>query len=140
MKVLKNLFGLNKKISASEIAVKKNNKGVTLNDYLDNLNEYSTEETVIGKWIDGKPLYRKVTELEPVFEVGDNNYSTGIEDAEVIVNSTLHFKYSSKWYTAWDNLYNKTYNNNGSTYVVNSTGDLSLQAMYLITEYTKTTD
>lgn len=25
-------------------------------------NDYSTEETVCGKWIDGKPLYRKVIE------------------------------------------------------------------------------
>lgn len=59
MQVLSNLFGLNKKISANDIAVKKNNKGVTLNDYLDNLNEYSTDEIKIGTWM-GKPLYRKV--------------------------------------------------------------------------------
>lgn len=59
MQVLSNLLGLNKKISANDIAVKKNNKGVTLNDYLDNLNEYSTDEIKIGTWM-GKPLYRKV--------------------------------------------------------------------------------
>lgn len=29
-------------------------------DYINKLNEYSEEETVIGKWIDGKPLYRKI--------------------------------------------------------------------------------
>lgn len=60
MKVLSNLFGLNKKINASDVAIKKNNKGVTLDNYLNNLNEYSTEETVIGKWYDGKPIYRKM--------------------------------------------------------------------------------
>lgn len=132
-------------VNDKEVAIAENEESTsTINtyscDYINKLNTYSTEEQIIGTWIDGKPLYRKVTELEPVFEVGDNNYSTGIENAEVIVNSTLHFKYNSKWYTAWDNLYNKTYNNNGSTYVVDSEGDLSLQAMYLITEYTKTTD
>lgn len=61
MKVLSNLFGLNKKISASDIAVKDNNgKAKTLDNYLDTINEYSTDEKIIGKWIDGKPIYRKV--------------------------------------------------------------------------------
>ena len=60
MKVLKNLFGLNKKISASEIAIKDSNNNVyTLDDYLKMDSRYSTNEVVIGIWIDGKPLYRK---------------------------------------------------------------------------------
>lgn len=59
MQVLSNLFGLNKKINASDVAIKKNNKGVTLDNYLNNLNEYSTDEIKIGTWM-GKPLYRKV--------------------------------------------------------------------------------
>lgn len=41
MQVLKNLFGLNKKIAASEIAIKDSNgKGVTLDEFLNN---YSTK-------------------------------------------------------------------------------------------------
>lgn len=60
MKVLSNIFGLNKKINASDIAIKKNGKGVTLDNYLDSLNKYSTEEQVIGKWIDGKPIYQRL--------------------------------------------------------------------------------
>lgn len=63
MQVLSNLFGLNKKISANDIAVKSsNNKAKTLDAFLNNGygNIYSTNEIVIGRWIDGKPLYRKV--------------------------------------------------------------------------------
>ena len=30
---------------------------------IDNPNEYSTTEKVVGKWIDGKPLYRKTFEI-----------------------------------------------------------------------------
>ena len=61
MQVLKNLFGLNKKISASEIAIKDSNNNVyTLDDYLKMGSIYSTNEVVIGRWIDGKPIYRKV--------------------------------------------------------------------------------
>lgn len=32
----------------------------TLKEQLDNSYNYSTNETIIGKWADGKPLYRKV--------------------------------------------------------------------------------
>ena len=35
----------------------KYNGSVWIND--DNLHEYSTKEKVVGKWIDGKPLYEK---------------------------------------------------------------------------------
>ena len=101
---------------------------------------YSTEETVIGKWIDNKPLYRKVTVLDPEFIKGDNHYSTGISNIDVVVDSTLHFKYNSKWYITWDALYNREYIDNGARYMISSTSPLSLQYMFLITEYTKTTD
>lgn len=45
-------------IPASQISL--NGGGV-----LSNLIEYSTQEKVIGKWIDGKPLYRMVHEYTP---------------------------------------------------------------------------
>ena len=32
-------------------------------NYLDGKNDYSTNEIVVGKWIDGKPIYRKVLNL-----------------------------------------------------------------------------
>lgn len=41
-------------------------------NYLDGKNDYSTDEIVIGKWIDSKPVYRKVLE----FNFNDRNYIT----------------------------------------------------------------
>lgn len=38
--------------------VLKYNGSVWIND--DNLHEYSTEEKIVGKWIDGNPIYEKV--------------------------------------------------------------------------------
>ena len=35
---------------------------------------YSTEEQVIGKWIDGKPLYRKVINAKPT--ISNSSYQT----------------------------------------------------------------
>jgi GTP-dependent phosphoenolpyruvate carboxykinase len=40
--------------------LKINDKEVATKEYVDNLNTYSTTETVIGKWIDGRTLYRRV--------------------------------------------------------------------------------
>ena len=34
----------------------------TTNQNIENLTTYSTEEKVVGTWIDGKPIYRKVIE------------------------------------------------------------------------------
>lgn len=37
---------------------------------------YSTTETQIGKWIDGKPIYRKVFVLENVITTSSNSWTT----------------------------------------------------------------
>ena len=39
-------------------------------------NVYSTEETAIGTWIDGKTIYRKVIEVGKLASVSSGNYST----------------------------------------------------------------
>lgn len=36
---------------------------ITINTKLTNANTYSTTETVIGTWINNKPIYRKVVDL-----------------------------------------------------------------------------
>ena len=51
--------------SSGVVAEVSNTKSTSTTDtyscsYINNLNNYSTEEQVIGKWIDGKPIYRKV--------------------------------------------------------------------------------
>lgn len=86
MQVLKNLFGLNKKISASEIAFKDiNNSVFTLDQYLINIGTYSTNEQVIGTWIDGKPIYRKVFNVGTITE--QKTYIThGIANLGKLVN------------------------------------------------------
>ena len=45
---------------------------------------YSTEEQVIGTWIDGKPIYRKVIEVESLICTTVFNESTLIEDTSNI--------------------------------------------------------
>lgn len=52
MKVLKNLFGTNKKISANEIAIRNiENKAVTLDNFLNNATIYESGSNSNGNWI-----------------------------------------------------------------------------------------
>ena len=52
----------------------------TVNSNLDELSDYSTEEKVIGTWIDGKPIYRKVIN----FNLGETTQD--VSTAKIIDN------------------------------------------------------
>lgn len=113
-----------------------------VNEIVDDLNTYSTTEKKIGTWIDGKPIYRKVSILSNTFIKGENNFNTGISNMETCVHSELKFKFSDWWYDEWlyGGLSNRIYKNNGAIFQVLSNDQLETQGMHLITEYTKTTD
>lgn len=152
MKVLSNLFGLNKKINASDVAVKKNNKGVTLNDYLDNLNEYSTEETVIGKWIDGKPLYQKVITFDNTISISydDNTFIHNISNIDIIFvkNAFVYSKNEKRFYSIPVTLYNSNTATDDLNIMVDrekinfyvKSGWNTAWQKVIILNYTKTTD
>lgn len=61
--------------------VLKYNGSVWVND--DSLHEYSTEEKVVGKWIDGKPIYEKVVSFS-LSGSGTLSYPHNIENLENI--------------------------------------------------------
>lgn len=46
-----------------------------VNNKFNEINTYSTEEKVVGKWIDGKPLYRKT--IEGIVSKSDENIIIG---------------------------------------------------------------
>ena len=103
---------------------------------------YSEDELLIGQWIDGKPLYRKVYKLPTNFVIPANAWTTtGIPstDKEIIINSmvlrvingeeTDHF--SDVNVGQW----------NGTLQVIRNTTQLNIyNDGYIIVEYTKTTD
>lgn len=94
---------------------------------------YSTEETVIGKWIDGKPIYRKVFPI-------NFNYTDSIRNVAKDIYNVSHVIHC----------YGVDYNNvNGCLYFRGWSKNGYLQAMseyhsgsctQVIFEYTKTTD
>lgn len=152
MQVLSNLFGLNKKINVNDIAVKKNNKCVTLDNYLDNLNEYSTEEQVIGKWIDGKPLYQKVITFDNTISISydDNTFTHNISNIDIIFvkNAFVYNKNEKRFYSIPVTLYNSNtatddlnimVDREKINFYVKSGWNTSWQKV-IILNYTKTTD
>ena len=154
MQVLKNLFGLNKKISASEIAIKDSNNNVyTLDDYLKMGSIYSTNEVVIGRWIDGKPLYQKVILYTgDISSTIDNQHSHGIENVDTIFvkfafiqstgNERLAYSLPVTQYgsnTVHDEL-SVVINRTKYQFLVQTGWGGSLWHAHIIVNYTKTTD
>ena len=111
------------------------------------LNTYSTSETIIGKWIDGKPIYRQV-----INTTGDSNQGqtiATISNIDNIVNmfgwvknGNMHRSCSTAFFgsTAWaSQLYRD------SQYIIVECGSnfanfKNNATITLICEYTKTTD
>lgn len=56
-------------------------------DDLDDLNTYSTDEKVVGTWIDGKPIYRKtiVQRLTDATQAGSYLYNHNIDNFDIAI-------------------------------------------------------
>ena len=126
----------------------KYNLGDLANDF------YSTTETVVGQWIDGKPIYRIVLETTiPECKTNGTAVTTIYSyDSNIDVVTSIRAIYYKEnnyyWpseYTAVSNsgivsapvYYNTT--SRGISMANNSTGWNDAKA-YIILEYTKTTD
>ncbi len=120
----------------------------------ENENVYSTNEQVIGTWIDGKKIYRKVfnpykngqytenyTSPAPYtmtgFDILDNN------EVDLVIDS----KAISIRASGWIDIYNSGLSNSGKQAIVVNPKDKKMQivfnepyTIYIILEYTKTTD
>ena len=46
--------------------------------------KYSTNETQVGTWIDGKPLYRRCVDIDKPSTSGENRFLHGIPDVDFI--------------------------------------------------------
>ena len=111
---------------------------ITLKDLL----TYSTTERVIGKWINGKPIYRKV-----VTGNGKNKQVTTISNLEQIITMKgIIYSIYAQWWNI-PNWHSET--GYGTTIYCNTSGGIQLSAgnfyndnspYIIILEYTKTTD
>ena len=117
-----------------------NSESNSLNDtyscnYINNINKYSTEEQVIGKWIDGKPLYRKIishTITGSSQEQEPHNISN--IDRVISIKNSLINQY--EYFMANE----PTISANMDAFNINITSEWATGFTYFIIEYTKTTD
>ena len=106
-----------------------NNKGI-----------YSTTETKIGTWIDGKDIYRKVINLGAFKLInGVKNVTIPNTPIETLIKGDWIFKLSDKWYFEYTTPDNIQYIN-ATTISVGGTESFTCQQFYIILEYTKPTE
>lgn len=141
MKIFQKFFKNDEKLSTNEIAFVQNNKANVLDEFLNNLEEkhiYSTQETIIGKWIDNQLIYRKVIDLG-IYQIKNGIHQINILNTPVdtLININFCFKYSDTWYSStFGSIYTLKWLNN-TTLEINATENVNTQAMYIILEYTK---
>ena len=109
-----------------------------------NGDNYSTNEQVVGTWIDGKPIYRKVSTI-PNFNTGTYQASAlGINNVETMINVDGYLTNSN-----YSNIRTGGFFGSGYGVVIVYKTDKSFQTelrgfesgkFTLIVEYTKTTD
>lgn len=124
--------------STSEVNALSANQGRILNDKF----IYSTEEKVIGKWIDGKPIYRKVLKGT----TAEDTYATlgTIQNIDTLIDMRGVTGTSYKAGISWINLgvnpqqYRQVYVNGNTVGMVQHTNEAT--QYIIILEYTKTTD
>ena len=129
--------------------VLKYNGSVWVND--DNLHEYSTEEKIVGKWIDGKPIYEKVIYTD----IRDRDWHN--IQMNVSIDNIIKLKgilYQGNGYPYFIEVQGNTYPNaenramflykkdeNYIRYgVLYTQADLTSSYLYITIQYTKTTD
>lgn len=94
---------------------------------------YSTKETKIGNWIDGKPIYRKVVNIPIPETQGQYNIAHGITNIEKVINCDFK-RYSGEKLTI-----NTVAPSGGTVYTQANTTFDGNYSMNFILEATKTT-
>ena len=113
---------------------------------IDEMNTYSTEEKVVGIWIDGKPIYRKVVYFGALPNATSKTVNHNISNLDILINSYGFGKRSDDYY--FSVFYPNTKVEQSIRMLINSTTieintasiDRSNIYVYVILEYTKTTD
>lgn len=112
---------------------------------VENKHTYSTEEQVIGTWIDGKPIYRKVI-YSTINKSGTVSVQHGIANLGIVTNMYINFNRGDKqmintristdgYDIGLDTIYADYFD-----IAIPTIFGSSIKYIYAIMEYTKTTD
>lgn len=113
-----------------------------LESKVDKLSTYSTDEQVIGKWIDGKKLYRRVITISDYSANSDTSYDISKFNYETITSINVTSKSSTGYVRIAPFYYKNTdyaliwiFNN-----ILHYKSSFANIIVYITLEYTKTTD
>ena len=102
---------------------------------------YSEEEQLIGQWVDGKPIYRKIIQLTETISLGYSNWiSTGYVMKDMIPISVRAIYYDNNGENNTPPLAFYILNNILQLMSYRNGTQLITPNHYLVIEYTKTTD
>ena len=118
-------------------------------DYVDKKQTYSTNETVVGTWIDGKPIYRKVYEISSLPNKGRMYVDCNIPNVQHVITMRGVMESSTEWdsmpsaYTNGTLIDSLVIERTGNTLTrirILNNFDRSKFSAFVILEYTKITD
>ena len=118
-------------------------------DYVDKKQTYSTKETVIGTWIDGKPIYRKVYEINSLPNKERMYVDCNIPNVQHVITMRGVMESSTEWdsmpsaYTNGTLIDSLVIERTGNTLTrirILNNFDRSKFSAFVILEYTKTID
>ena len=145
-------------LNKMEAGIKQNNDSIdevkNIVNKVDNKFNYSTEEQMIGTWIDGKPLYRKYIDIGNLASSGGRKLinlsdygieATNVKKWNVYKNdgAGIYSDISSAMVTMSGELVCRTilYSTDNQLIIASGTvQDISSHTAYAILEYIKTTD
>ena len=114
--------------------------GNAANADLKDMNVYSTEEKIVGTWIDGKPIYRKCYKI---------TLATGLTTIDTIANVDTYLGCKGSYISSSNNKLNIPWVGPNTEYTdvlidtsgnVRTTSSLTGTNCVIVIEYTKTTD
>lgn len=106
---------------------------------------YSTDEKVIGKWVNNKPLYRKVIYISSFPNQTTGNYAHNINNLDFVVSLSGVLKDNENFWTlpmtriSYTN-YQVELRCTSTNVIITTNVNRSANTGYIIMEYTKTTD
>lgn len=124
----------------SELNTNDKSSVVNAVNEIENRSIYSTTEIEIGTWINGKAIYRKVIDLG-AFKFINGNKSISIPNTPVdtLVSGKWCFKNNDNWYFEFSSINNFQWRNDTTLYY-DGVESFTCQQMYVILEYTKSTE
>ena len=140
------LEGVNEKVGElyNLTTTDKSNVVNSINEVNDKFN-YSTEETKIGTWIDGKPVYRKVVQNIVPTGLGINIYTMNdienVVDYYGIYHQNNGFEKRINFYFSATDYMTLNFNRKNHQFLLDNTSNYNNNGtVSLIIEYTKKTD